>query len=131
MLGSFAIISLIVALVLNGQSITFIRRRLTNYMTSYMQVQNSLNVMDALQSNYQCCGVNMWLDWGRVPLSVTNGMGTGIGTGIGTGTGTGTGTVVVTNAGAGTGTLGTGTGTGTGTIVVRDTGMRQGKNILS
>lgn len=125
-LGAFAVISLIVALALNGQAISFIRRRLTNYVTSYAQVQNSINVIDALQSDYHCCGVNLWLDWGRVSLGATNGVGTG--TGIGTGTGTGTGTVIVTNGGTGTGT---GTiGTGTGTIVGRDTGMRHGKQVF-
>ena len=122
MLGAFAVISLIVALALNGQSISFVRRRLTNYVTSYAQVQNSINVIDALQSDYQCCGVNLWLDWGRVSLGATN----GIGTGTGVNTGTGTGTVVVTNGGTGTGT-----GTiGTGTIVGRDTGMRHGREVF-
>lgn len=72
------------ALVLNGQAISYIRRRLTFRMTSYAETDNSISVMDTIQTKYQCCGVNLWLDWARVSLDVTTEIGIGSVTGIGT-----------------------------------------------
>ena len=112
-LGVFALISLIVALILNGQAISYIRRPLTYRMTSYAQTENSVNVLDNIQTKYQCCGVNLWMDWARVSLGVVTGVGTG--TTVGTGTSVGTETTVATGTVVGTGTS---VGSGVSTSVV-------------
>jgi hypothetical protein len=107
-LGVAAIASLITALVINSQAIGYVRGRLSYRMSTYIQTQSSISIMDAIQTRYQCCGENLWLDWQLYGLGSSTSSGVSTGTGTVTGTGTGTGTVVGT---------GTGTGTGTGSIV--------------
>ena len=55
-------------------------------MTLYSSVEGSSSIIDAIQTNYQCCGQNSWLDWGPVDLGGTAGTGTGTSTNTGTGT---------------------------------------------
>jgi len=100
------------------------RARLLYRMNTYIETQSSISIMDMIQNNYQCCGVNLWLDWGTVSLGTTQ-TGTGVTTGTGTGTvvSTGTGTGVSTGTGTGVST-GTGTGVSTGT----STGTVAGKS---
>ena len=75
-LGIFAVASFIAALVINSQSITFIKNYMTYYMDTYAENTQSNDIMDNIQSTYQCCGVNLWLDWGSVALGDTT---TGVG----------------------------------------------------
>ena len=74
-LAVLTVASLITALVLNSQSISFIRNRLSYNMNTYIQSENAIYVTDRIQSQYQCCGVNLWLDWARVALGATAGPG--------------------------------------------------------
>lgn len=107
-LSIFTIASFITALALNSQAVTYTRNRLSFHMNTYVEIDGSIDVMDTVQSNFKCCGENLWLDWARAGLGST-GIGTNTGTGTGTNTGTGTGT----NTGSGT-VVSTGTGTVTG-----------------
>lgn len=99
-LGVFAIASLIAALVINTQAVNFLRGRLLYRMNTYVSTDDSIDIIDKIQSGYQCCGVNLWLDWSLAGLGQTATTG---GTGGGTTTGTGTGTGTVTGTGSGTG----------------------------
>ena len=74
-LAVFTLASLITALVLNSQSISFIRNRLSYNMNTYIQSDDAIYVTDRIQAQYQCCGVNLWLDWARVALGATAGPG--------------------------------------------------------
>lgn len=95
------IASFIAALVTNSQAVGYIRRRLTYHVNSYSAIDDSINTIEAVQSDYQCCGVNSWFDYATSSLATAG--GTGIGTGIGTGVGTGIGTGVGTGTGNGNG----------------------------
>ncbi|CAF0916518.1 unnamed protein product [Rotaria sp. Silwood1] len=75
-LGVFALVSLIVAMVMGAQAINFIRGRLSYHISAYVEDQNSINIMDAAQTNFRCCGENFWLDWGRSQLGSTATTGT-------------------------------------------------------
>lgn len=68
-LGIFVLASLITALALSGQAATYLHDSMTNNMNNYISSQGALNTMNALQTSYQCCGVSLWLDWTRVPLT--------------------------------------------------------------
>jgi hypothetical protein len=82
-LGILALASLITALVINSQAVGYVRGRLLYRVDTYVETDSSISVMDAIQNNYQCCGVNSWLDWQTVGLglSTSNGVSTGTGTG--------------------------------------------------
>ncbi|CAF4148531.1 unnamed protein product, partial [Adineta steineri] len=69
-LGIVAGASLITALVLNSQAIGYVRSRLSYRLYSYASIDGSQGVMDTIQTNYHCCGQNLWLDWSTVALSV-------------------------------------------------------------
>ncbi|CAF1511723.1 unnamed protein product, partial [Adineta steineri] len=69
-LGIVAGASLITALVLNSQAIGYVRSRLSYRLYSYASIDGSQGVMDTIQTNYHCCGENLWLDWATVSLSV-------------------------------------------------------------
>lgn len=73
------------------------RARLLYRMNTYIETQSSVGIIDMIQSKYQCCGVNLWLDWATVSLGTTQ-----TGTGVTTGTGTSSGTSTGTNTGTGT-----------------------------
>jgi hypothetical protein len=73
-LGIITLVSLITALALSGQAATYLRNTITNDMNNYGQNQGAIDTIDILQTTYQCCGVNLWLDWGRVSLGVSNGI---------------------------------------------------------
>ncbi len=91
------------------------RSRLLYRIDTYIETTSSISIVDNIQSHYQCCGVNLWLDWSTVGLGSTSttGVSTGTGTGtVSTGAGTGTG-----STGTGTGTVSTGMGNSTGSIV--------------
>jgi hypothetical protein len=70
-----AFISLVTALALSGQAATYLRDTITDDINDYVSDQDAIDVVDKLQSTYQCCGVNLWLDWARVSLGVTTGVG--------------------------------------------------------
>ncbi len=74
-MGIFALVSLITALALSGQTASHLHDSITNYMNDYVDDQEAINVIDTLQTTYQCCGVNLWLDWSRVSLGVQSGVG--------------------------------------------------------
>ncbi|UJR15943.1 hypothetical protein I4U23_002863 [Adineta vaga] len=78
-LGIMAIASFITGLVINSTSIDFIKDRLTFRMSTYDENEDSIDIMDNVQTNYDCCGVNLWLDWSSQSLGVTNGVGVGVG----------------------------------------------------
>ena len=65
-LGIFAVASFIAALVINSQSITFIKEYMTYYTETYAADAQSNDIIDNIQSKYQYCGVNLWLDWGPI-----------------------------------------------------------------
>lgn len=68
-LGIFAFASLVTALALSGQTATYLHDSMTNNMNNYVSDQDAINTMNALQTDYKCCGVSLWLDWTRVPLT--------------------------------------------------------------
>jgi len=70
-----ALASLITTLVINSQSVNYLQNTLTNNMNNYNNDQDTMNIVDNIQSAYQCCGVYLWLDWGRVQLSFPGGIG--------------------------------------------------------
>jgi hypothetical protein len=80
-LGVITLASLIAALVLSSQSISFIRTRLSQNMNTYIEDQSAIDVTDKIQTKYECCGVHLWLDWARISLGVATGTGTGTGAG--------------------------------------------------
>ena len=76
-LAVITIASLIAALVINSQSISYVRNRLAQNMNAYVQDQSAIDMTDRIQTKYQCCGVNLWLDWARISLGVSIGTGAG------------------------------------------------------
>lgn len=92
------------------------RARFLYRMNTYIDTQTSINIIDMVQSNWQCCGINSWLDYATVGLGTTTTGTAGTGTVTDTGTVNGTDTVTGTGTGTGTGTVtGTGTSSGAGT----------------
>ncbi len=73
-MGIIAFVSLITALALSGQAATYLHDTITDDMNNYGSDQDAIDTIDILQTTYQCCGVNLWLDWGRVSLGVSNGI---------------------------------------------------------
>jgi len=45
--------------------------------SDYPSDDDAIDTIDTLQTTYQCCGVNLWLDWARVDLGVTNSISLG------------------------------------------------------
>ncbi|CAF1068730.1 unnamed protein product [Adineta ricciae] len=78
-LGIATIASFITGLVINSQSIDDIKDRLTYRMSTYNSNQDSITIFDGIQTDYECCGVNLWLDWSSVQLGVTSATGTSFG----------------------------------------------------
>jgi hypothetical protein len=74
-LGILTLASLIAALALSGQTAGYLHDSLTDNMNSYAEDDNSIQIIDAIQTNYQCCGVNLWLDWARVSLGSSGQIG--------------------------------------------------------
>lgn len=74
-LAIFALASLITALALSGNTAGYIFDTMTDNMNRYPSNQQSLEVVNAIQSNYECCGVSIWLDWARVYLGGPVGTG--------------------------------------------------------
>lgn len=48
---------------------------MTYYTNTYAANSQSNDVIDKIQSTFECCGVNLWLDWGRITLGDTTGVG--------------------------------------------------------
>lgn len=71
--GILSLASLITAMVLISSAVSFVRDRLTYKMATYIQSSESIGTMNRVQQEFQCCGVNLWLDWARYPLSATAG----------------------------------------------------------
>lgn len=90
-MGVFALASLIAGLAVNAGAVTGVRSLLAYRISTYVQNQQSINIMDAIQTRYQCCGENVWLDWAQVQLGPPGGVSSGVsgGTNVG-GSGTGT-----------------------------------------
>lgn len=68
-LGIFVLASLIAALALSGQAATHLHDTLTDNMNNYAQDERAIDIIDNIQTTYECCGVNLWLDWSRVALT--------------------------------------------------------------
>lgn len=66
--GILALASLIAALAISGNAAGYLHDSLTSNVNDYGQSQNAIDVVDLIQTKYQCCGVNLWFDWGRVAL---------------------------------------------------------------
>ncbi len=75
LMGILAIGSLIAALVISGQSVGYLRDTITDNMHDYATDEDSKDTIDLIQTDYNCCGVNLWLDWGSVQLDVLGGTG--------------------------------------------------------
>jgi hypothetical protein len=73
-LGIFTLGSLIAALAISGTTASYLRDRITDDMNNYVQDDSAIAIIDNLQTTYQCCGVNLWLDWARVSLGTSNGI---------------------------------------------------------
>lgn len=71
----FAIASFITGLVINSRSIDYMKRHLTYRMATYSENEDSIEIIDDIQTNWQCCGTNLWLDWSRYALGIP-GVGT-------------------------------------------------------
>ncbi len=67
----FTLVSLITALIINSLAINYVNSRFLNYMNNYENSQDSRNIIDKIQTNYDCCGSNTWLDWSDVLLNTT------------------------------------------------------------
>jgi len=70
-LAFFALVSLITALIINALAINYVSSRFLNHMNNYASNQDSRNIVDKIQTNYACCGNNIWLDWADVSLNAT------------------------------------------------------------
>ncbi len=70
-LAFFALVSLITALIINALAINYASSRFSNHMNNYASNQDSRNIVDKIQTNYACCGNNIWLDWADVSLNAT------------------------------------------------------------
>lgn len=64
--------SLITALVLSSQATSNFRTNIANNMNAYIQDEDAIVTIDRLQTDYQCCGVYLWLDWSRVQLGAVS-----------------------------------------------------------
>jgi hypothetical protein len=62
-LGIFALISLITALIINSKSSSYVNTRLNNNMNQYMNDPDAADLVDLIQVNYACCGQISWADW--------------------------------------------------------------------
>jgi hypothetical protein len=71
LLGLFTLVSLITALIINSLAINYVNSRFFNHINSYQNSQNSRNIVDKIQTNYDCCGSNTWLDWSGVLPNTT------------------------------------------------------------
>jgi hypothetical protein len=71
LLSICAFISLIVALVINLFAIDYISSHFLNNMNSYKDSSVARNIVNNIQTKYDCCGDNIWLDWSRVSLDAT------------------------------------------------------------
>jgi hypothetical protein len=68
-MGVIVVASLITALVLSGQTNSYLREAISNNMEDYTSDTGSRTTVDKIQSDYDCCGVNLWLDWGQINLN--------------------------------------------------------------
>ena len=68
--GILALASLIAALALSAESAGDIHDSLTDNMNKYTEDEDAMALVDNIQTTYQCCGVNIWLDWARIQLNV-------------------------------------------------------------
>lgn len=61
--GIFALISLITALIINALSAGYLRTRFNRKLLMYSNNTDAQNIVDDIQSDCQCCGFNSWLDY--------------------------------------------------------------------
>jgi hypothetical protein len=78
-LGVVAFASLITALALNSQAIGYIRSRLAYRINTYNSIDGSISIVNAIQTNYECCGEYSWLDWATIALGASTSTGTSSG----------------------------------------------------
>jgi len=95
-------------------------------MNNYENDQDSRNIVNQIQTNYDCCGSNTWLDWSGLLLNATGNTTSVTTTPTTTNatfnvTNTTTGTVVFTNTTAGNAVI-TNTTTGTAGVTTTTTG---------
>lgn len=98
-LGVLSVASLITALILNSQSISYLRSRLEYRMNSYNSNDDSISIVDGIQTRYDCCGENLWLDWSRISLGVPT---------VAVGSNSNSGGTIITTGSNGGNTVGTG-----------------------
>ncbi|CAF1281268.1 unnamed protein product [Rotaria sordida] len=72
LLGVCAFASLIIALIMSFLTIDYVSSHFLNYMNHYQNSSKARNIIDNIQTEYVCCGDNIWLDWTRVPLVETS-----------------------------------------------------------
>ncbi len=63
--------SLITALALSGEASSYLRDTISDRMSDYAQDDDAIAIIDRIQLKYECCGLNLWLDWSRVALGVS------------------------------------------------------------
>ncbi len=71
-MGIFTLGSLIAALAISGTTASYLRDSINDNMNNYAEDDDAMALIDNLQTTYQCCGVNLWLDWARVSLGAPN-----------------------------------------------------------
>lgn len=69
-LSLFTIASLITALVINSKSLSYLGTRVSNHIAQYTSSEQSSEIIDRIQMNYECCGDNLWIDWTSAELTV-------------------------------------------------------------
>ena len=69
-MGILTFASLIAALALSGQTAGDIHDSFTDNMNKYTEDEDAMALVDNIQTTYQCCGVNIWLDWARIQLNI-------------------------------------------------------------
>ncbi|UJR30652.1 hypothetical protein I4U23_018176 [Adineta vaga] len=70
-LAFFALVSLITALIINSLAINYASSHFESRLVDYQNSQNSRNIVDKIQTSYDCCGSDTWLDWMTVGLNAT------------------------------------------------------------
>lgn len=68
-LAVFSLASLVTALIINAKSLNYVAGRFQDYMTAHQYSSYARNIVDRVQTEGRCCGVNMWVDWSVVGLN--------------------------------------------------------------
>jgi hypothetical protein len=117
-LAVFALASLVAAIVINAKSTSYVSTRFTNNMNNYQFNTNAANIVDRVQTQLQCCGNDLWVDWSNVGLyamgSATNGANSTSATTVAAGQ-SGSGNTTISQSGLTTTTAESASGAGSGT----------------